>query len=265
MTEYSERERKLRSCAEEILNINGLETLLFAPKDFPEILEMMGVAAYCGSIISALRYPNLRPGLVYCPRHAERYRFLPTLCRRYGDRFYFVEVHSRWRCKACGQEHGDVLVQSNEMDSISASHTGKSYPELAPIFRTQRCKNCGNLLQGKLMFLEEETVFTDIRELFRYMEEAYGEEFPWFLLTNGGTSLMVQAGREIREGHPLYGTELCAVAKNGRNDDVLFVGDECYWIVHLTWSNNTDMSYPRYDMFRDLNELKDFLENSVEE
>lgn len=265
MTDFSEQEMIIRSRAELTLIINGLETFLFAPNDFPAILESMGLGMFAGGIQWALRYPNLRPGLAHCPHHSERYRFFPVLCRRYGDRVLFVEAHSNWRCMDCKQEHGAVLMQSNEMDSIAARHTGAPWPELAPIFRYHRCKNCGNLLQGKILFLEEETVFMDICELFRYMEDSYGEEFSWFLLPNGSKSLTAQAVREIREGHPLFGRDLRAVAKCGRDDDVLFVSSDCYWIIHLTWSSNSDSSYPRFDMFRDLNELKDYLENTAED
>ena len=74
-------------------------------------------------------------------------------------------------------------------------------------------------------------------------------DFCWFEVTDKRlrTTLEDQADKEIRYGSPLYSIKrkLKALAKSGRQDDVLFSDGEKFYVIHLAWNNGTG-SVPRF-------------------
>lgn len=75
----------------------------------------------------------------------------------------------------------------------------------------------------------------------------------WFPINQqeqGGTaaSLEAELRREVRSGHPLYGVDCKAVARNeAEPDDVLFVTSNPEMplaFVHLTWKAEHDPAWP---------------------
>ncbi|MDE6132720.1 MAG: hypothetical protein K2G04_05025 [Oscillospiraceae bacterium] len=76
------------------------------------------------------------------------------------------------------------------------------------------------------------------------LEEKYGEDFNWW----------------ISDNHPLKGIDAKAAAKNSRNDDILFVSGEEYYLVHLTYLKEHTDEFPKYKILRK-SELRKFFEH----
>lgn len=94
--------------------------------------------------------------------------------------------------------------------------------------------------------------------------EKYGEDFSWFELADNSNlkqSLEKRLIIELVPEHDLYskGKKIIAVAKNERNDDVLFGEGQEYYIVHLTWSTGS-ANFPKYKKVN-RDEIVAFLEN----
>lgn len=94
--------------------------------------------------------------------------------------------------------------------------------------------------------------------------EKYGEDFSWFELANNSNlkqSLEKRLIIELVPEHDLYskGKKLIAVAKNERNDDVLFGEGQEFYIVHLTFSSG-NTNFPKYKKVK-WDEIIAFLEN----
>lgn len=101
-------------------------------------------------------------------------------------------------------------------------------------------------------------------EVFCDLYAKYGDEFNWHLIPLSNRSFVAELKREIDESHFLYKSKLYAVAKCDANDDVLYVtgnnGVDEYYIFHLTYSENNQMEFPRYQKFLSIEEVKEFLE-----
>jgi hypothetical protein len=103
-----------------------------------------------------------------------------------------------------------------------------------------------------------------VEKLFDDLFNKYGDEFNWMTVPLSNNSYNKQAEKEIKYGHSLYGRKLIAVAKCESNDDVLYFtennGETLYIILHLTYSENQDTSYPKYILFNNLCEAEKYLE-----
>lgn len=100
--------------------------------------------------------------------------------------------------------------------------------------------------------------------MLEQLVEKYGEDFLWFELidySNLKQSLEMRLIIELVQEHDLYskGKNFIAVAKNERNDDVLFQEGQEYYIVHLTWSTGSAI-FPKYKKFNQY-EIIAYLEN----
>lgn len=104
-----------------------------------------------------------------------------------------------------------------------------------------------------------------VESLFNNLFKKYGNEFNWIIIPLSNKTYIKEADKEIKYGHSLYGVKLTAIAKCESNDDVLYFaennGEELYIILHLTYSKNQDIAYPKYIMFDDLCEAEKYLEN----
>ena len=90
--------------------------------------------------------------------------------------------------------------------------------------------------------------------------EILGGEYPdfnWFVPENR-FPLISELREELPSGHPLLLRELTPMARNERNDDVLFHDGEGFLVVHLTWSHNNTMPFPRFYEVKE-EEIEDFL------
>ena len=78
-------------------------------------------------------------------------------------------------------------------------------------------------------------------------------------------ALEAELRRELPAGHRLQGLALTAVASSRDDDDVLFrpmSGGGPFYVVHLTWSVETDPAWPWTDAYDDMD---DFLERRPRE
>ena len=108
-----------------------------------------------------------------------------------------------------------------------------------------------------------------IEEVFSHLYDKYGEDFNWYMLplTQADGMFVTELKNEIGEDHFLYGEKIEAVAKCESNDDVLYVtknglGEDVYYIFHLTYSKHNLDRFPRYERFADIFAVKEFLEQS---
>lgn len=98
--------------------------------------------------------------------------------------------------------------------------------------------------------------------LFDELVRKYGEDFNWSFIAFTNKYFIEEAKREIKEGHPLYGEMMYSIAKCDSNDDVMYViSGERYVIIHLTYSENKDVSYPHFILFESLEEGLIYIEN----
>lgn len=69
-----------------------------------------------------------------------------------------------------------------------------------------------------------------------------------------------EAEEEIKDGHFLYGKKLYSVFKCKDNNDVIFVtgnsGKDLYIILHLTYEEHQDVTYPKYELLDNIYEVK---------
>ena len=91
------------------------------------------------------------------------------------------------------------------------------------------------------------------------LEEKYGEAFNWWIPDNL-SFYDSELKRELSDDHPLKRIDIKAAAKNSRNDDILFVSGEEYYLVHLTYSKEHSDEFPKYKILRK-SELREFFEN----
>ena len=105
--------------------------------------------------------------------------------------------------------------------------------------------------------------------IFCDLFDKYGEEFNWMVIphTKAEGALVAELKREIGIEHFLYGKTIYAVAKCESNDDVLYVtdnelGEDIYYIFHLTYSECNVNGFPRYKEFKDIHTVKEYLEQS---
>ncbi|MBZ9634870.1 hypothetical protein [Clostridium sp. FP1] len=97
--------------------------------------------------------------------------------------------------------------------------------------------------------------------LFDELVRKYGEDFNWSFIAFTNKYFIEEAKREIKEGHPLYGETMYSTAKCDSNDDVMYViSGERYVIIHLTYSENTDASYPHFILFENVEEELIYIE-----
>ena len=91
------------------------------------------------------------------------------------------------------------------------------------------------------------------------LEEKYGEAFNWWIPDNI-SFYDSEFKKELSDKHPLKRINVKAAAKNSRNDDILFVSGEEYYLVHLTYSKEHSDEFPKYKILRK-SELREFFEN----
>ena len=85
------------------------------------------------------------------------------------------------------------------------------------------------------------------------------DDFNWWI-PNNLKLFDEELSKEIAVNHPLYNKSMKAIAKNDRNDSVLFESKDKYYVVHLTWSYNNNSVFL---IFKEINswDLEFFLEN----
>ena len=103
-----------------------------------------------------------------------------------------------------------------------------------------------------------------VEEVFSCLEEKYGEDFNWFVLSDA-ESYVSELKREFGQNHFLYEKSIKAVAKCEANDDVLFEteSDESikeYYIIHLTYSKHLKESFPKYKKYTNIKAVKEEIE-----
>ena len=97
--------------------------------------------------------------------------------------------------------------------------------------------------------------------MFDELLRKYGEDFNWSFIAFTNKYFIEEAKREIKKGHPLYGETIYSTAKCDSNDDVMYViSGERYVIIHLTYSENIDVSYPHFILFNNLEEALCYIE-----
>lgn len=102
-------------------------------------------------------------------------------------------------------------------------------------------------------------------ELFSDLYDKYGEKFNWNMipLSQSNRTFVEQLKKEIGKEHFLYNKRIWAVAKCELNDDVLYVtgnnGKDLYIILHLTYEEKQDISYPKYELLDNIYEVKEYL------
>lgn len=98
-------------------------------------------------------------------------------------------------------------------------------------------------------------------ESFCNLYDKFGEDFNWTVISPANKYYSNEAKNEIKPGHPLYGLEIWSVAKCESKDDVMFVlEDGRYIILHLTYCENIDPSYPNYISFNYLQDAIEYIE-----
>ena len=107
-------------------------------------------------------------------------------------------------------------------------------------------------------------------EAFEILCCELGDEFNWEFIRFTNKSFRNQTKKEIKEGHPLYGKTLYSTARCTSNDDVLFVtsdeqGGNLYIIIHLTYSNNSCINFPRFITLGGTYEMMDYLRKNFKE
>lgn len=102
-------------------------------------------------------------------------------------------------------------------------------------------------------------------EVFRDLNEKYGDDFNWFILSVSDNTFVAELKREIGQNHFLYDEQIRAIAKCDSNDDVLFWagdenGTEIYYIFHLTYAKQNSEGFPEYKKFAGIEAVKKYIE-----
>lgn len=99
--------------------------------------------------------------------------------------------------------------------------------------------------------------------LYADLYDKYGDDFNWIMPSFIDRTYTQEAKKEIKDGHFLYGKKLYSVFKCKDNNDVIFVtgnnGKDLYIILHLTYEENQDVSYPKYELLDNIYEVKEYL------
>ncbi len=98
--------------------------------------------------------------------------------------------------------------------------------------------------------------------MIRFLEQLEDEEFPWVEVDDKLKEILEKQVRiEISKSHELFPIKdgLIAVAKCEANDDALFIYEDNYYVIHLTWAKGNS-KYPRYDIIGKDN-IDDYLQN----
>ena len=108
-----------------------------------------------------------------------------------------------------------------------------------------------------------------LKEMFSSLYSKYGEDFNWYMIPfiQADGVFVAELKKEIGKDHFLYDKKIEAVAKCESNDDVLYVtenglGEDVYYIFHLTYSKHNSDKFPQYEEFADIFAVKEFLEQS---
>ena len=107
-------------------------------------------------------------------------------------------------------------------------------------------------------------------EAFEILCSELGDEFNWEFISFTKKSFCNHAKKDIKEDHPLYGKILHSIARCTSNDDVLFVtsdeqGGNLYIIIHLTYSNNSCLNFPRFITLGGTDGMMDYLRKNFKE
>lgn len=104
--------------------------------------------------------------------------------------------------------------------------------------------------------------------LYGDLYEKYGDDFNWFMPSFIDRAYIQEAEKEIKEGRFLYGKKLYSVFKRKDNNDVIFVtgknGKDLYIILHLTYEENPDVNYQKYELLDNIYEVKEYLVKQYE-
>jgi len=99
-------------------------------------------------------------------------------------------------------------------------------------------------------------------EMFQCLEEKYGDDFNWMDVQENETYLLAELDSELNESHYLFGKAKAAIAKCVSKDDVLYLlNNDSYAIVHLTYSKNNTVGFPKHIEFPDLQSALHHIEN----
>lgn len=103
-------------------------------------------------------------------------------------------------------------------------------------------------------------------KIFDVLIQQYGDNFNWYILPIENT-FDAELKKEIQKDHFLFGKEAYAIAKCDANDDVLYVmhmdGVDTFCIVHLTFSKQNEIGFPKYKMFENIVAVISYIEASI--
>lgn len=137
------------------LNIDGIDTFLIYPEHFPTVAKLLNLHSASLSlleIVNKVKSVVLYIAVVYIPRFAEKYRWMPVLCYTNGQEFFHISYHSGWICRECGANNGAVIMPLSEADAIYYEFP---LPQISEMFHKINCKKCGKELQNHLILLNE--------------------------------------------------------------------------------------------------------------
>lgn len=137
------------------LNIWGVDTYLIYPEYYKTVVELLNLhisSLALLDIVKRTKSIELYPAVVYIPRFAEEYKWMPILCYKSGEEFYHVQHHGGWMCRACWTNNGPVIMPMFEADTTYYKYPFPSIPEE---FHKVNCKKCGKPLQNHLIMVDE--------------------------------------------------------------------------------------------------------------
>lgn len=140
------------------LNIWGVDTYLIYPEYYKTVVDLLNLhisSLELLDIVKRTKSIELYPAVVYIPRHAEKYRWMPLLCYKSGEEFYHIQYHDGWMCRNCWTNNGPVIMPMLEADT---TYYKDSFPPIPEIFHKKNCKKCGKTLQNHLIMVDEGVV-----------------------------------------------------------------------------------------------------------
>ena len=103
-----------------------------------------------------------------------------------------------------------------------------------------------------------------IEEAIKELEENYGEEFNWAIISDSKIFFVNELKSELSNDDVVKNADVIALARSYSNDDVLFLIEnkdkKVYRIYHLTYSKCNAKGFPRYTEFEDINSIREYLE-----
>jgi len=103
-----------------------------------------------------------------------------------------------------------------------------------------------------------------IEEAIKELEEKYGEDFNWAIISDSKIFFVNELKSELSNDDVVKNADVIALARSYSNDDVLFLIEnkdkKVYRIYHLTYSKCNAKGFPRYTEFEDINSIREYLE-----